>query len=246
MQLHADSSVSCRYCGARDVLPADQLGRLLEIKSRLAQAEQRAAHVRGFDATFAGIFEDPRSFLRVMGLYFAFGVFVLLMSGWQLYENFLPNVSKLSDGTVAQVVIGQLIGPLVILGTGASFGIALLVGRRHYRKSVRPLLIARPPVAPNLPFACRVCGGDLPPAREGSLVCTYCHASNLVPKELHGSHAAALLQEAEAAKQQLQRAHTSVMGIAARMRTALIICAVAVFLLAYALPMGLMSALGQR
>jgi hypothetical protein len=246
MTLHADSAVVCRYCGARDVLPTDQLGRVLEIKNRLAQAEQRAAHVKGFDATFAGVFEDPKSFVRVMGVYVVFGLFIAAMSAWQLYEHFLPNASKLDDATIAQVVIGQLIGPLSMLGVGASLGVALLVGRQHYRKRVRPLLIARPPAAPNAPFACRACGGNLPAARDASVICVYCHTSNLVPKELHGSHSAALLQEAEAAKQQLQQAHGAVMGIAGRMRTALIVCGVVVFAFAYALPMVLMSVLDRR
>jgi hypothetical protein len=132
-----------------------------------------------------------------------------------------------------------------MLGIGASLGVALLVGRHHYRKQVRPLLIARPPAAPNAPFACRACGGNLPSTRDASIVCIYCHTSNLVPKELHGAHAAALLEEAEAAKQQLQRAHGAVMGIAGRMRIALIVCGVLVFAFAYVLPMVLMSWLGK-
>lgn len=243
MDLHADSSISCRYCGARDVLPSDELGRVLEIKNRLAQAEQRAAHVRGFDATLGSVFEDPRSFFRVAGVYLVFGVFVLAMSGWQFYEHVAPNLGKLSGANQAQIVIGQLMAPLGILGVGISLGVSMLVGRHHYRKRVRPLLFARPPAAPSLPFACRACGGGLPPARDASLSCPYCSTSNLVPRELHGRHAASLQQEAEAARRQLHHAHGAMVGISARMRTALIFCGVFVFLLAYALPMGLMAAL---
>lgn len=241
MDLHVDSSISCRYCGARDVLPTDQLGRVLEIKNRLAQAEQRAAHVRGFDATFASVFEDPRSLVRVSGVYLVFGAFVLAMTGWQFYEHVAPNLDKLSGANQVQIIVGQLMGPLGIVGVGLSLGVALLVGRHHYRRSVRPLLLARLPAAPNQPFACRACGGGLPPARDASVNCVYCSTSNLVPQELHGSHAAALQQEAEAARQQLQRAHGAMVGISARMRSALIVCGVVVFLLAYALPMALMA-----
>ncbi len=243
MALRADSSISCRYCGARDVLPGDQLGRVLEIKSRLAQAEQRAAHVRGFDATFATVFEDPRSFLRVTGVYLVFGAFALAMSGWQLYEHVAPNVAKLDRASLLQIVLGQLMGPLVILGVGVSLGVSLLVGRHHYRKRVRPLLLARSPAAPNAPFACRACGGPLPAARDASVLCPYCSTSNLVPRELHGRHAASLQQEAEAARQQLQRAHGAMVGISARMRTALIVCGVLVFAVAYGLPMVLLALL---
>jgi hypothetical protein len=145
----------------------------------------------------------------------------------------------LDGSTVLQLVLAQLIGPLTMLGIGASLGVALLVGRRHYRKRVRPLLIARPPAAPAAPFGCRACGGNLPPARDASVVCLYWHTSNLVPRELHGSHPAALLQEAEAAKRQLLEAHGAVMGIARRMRLSLLVCCVLVFGFAYVLPAAL-------
>lgn len=245
MTLHADSSIVCRYCSARDVLPADQLGRVLEIKNRLAQAQQRAAHVTGFDANFASVFEDPRSFVRVMGVYVVFGLFVLAVSGWQFYEHFLLNFDKLDRATIAQAVLGQLIAPLALLGIGGSLGVALLVGRSHYRRSVRPLLMARPASAPGAPFVCRACGGTLPPAREASVICAYCHTSNLMPKELHERQTEALLRDADAARQQLLRAHGAVMGIGARMRTALIVCGLVVFAFAYLLPLLLMSLLGK-
>lgn len=246
MTLHADSSIVCRYCGARDVLPADELGRVLEIKNRLAQAEQRSAQVKGFDATFASVFEKPGSFVRVMGAYVGLGVAVLLMSAYQLYTTFLPNIDKLSEGVIVEVLLGQLMGPLMILGIGGSLGMALLTGRRHYRRRVRPLLMASRPQQPNAPFACRACGGALPPARGADVHCPYCRTLNLVPKELHGHHAAALFQEAEAAKQQLHRAHGVVMSISGKMRTTLILCGIATFLLAYGLPMLGMALFGSR
>jgi DNA-directed RNA polymerase subunit RPC12/RpoP len=246
MDLHADASIACRYCGARDVLPGDQLGRVLEIKNRLAQAEQRAAHVRGFDATFASVFEDPRSFLRVTGVYLVFGAFILAVSGWQFYEHVAPNVARVDRSSLTQILIGQLMGPLVMVGVGVSLGVSLAVGRHHYRKRVRPLLLARPPATPNAPFVCRACGGGLPAARDASVSCPYCSTSNLVPREIHGAHAASLLREAEAARQQLQGAHGEVMGIAARMRTALVVCGVLVFAFAYVLPMLALAWLDHR
>jgi len=242
MDLLPDASISCRYCGARDRLPADQLGRVLEIKNRLALAESRTAQVKGFDATFAHVFEDPKAFLRVMGVYLVVGLFVLAMSVASLLD-FLPSMQKLEPKALGQVVLGQLMGPLITLGVAASFGISLWVGRRHYRKRVRPLLIARPPAHPNMPFACRACGGALPAARGAEVSCQYCHTLNLVPKELHDARATALLQEAEAARQQLARAHGALMGISAAMRTALIVSGVLVFALCYGMPMVLMALL---
>ncbi len=242
MHLLADASISCRYCGAHDRLPADQLGRVLEIKNRLALAESRAAHVKGFDATFAHVFEDPKAFLRVMGAYLVVALLVLAMSASSFIE-FLPNMAKLEPKTIGSVLLGQLMGPMILLGVAGSLGGSLWVGRRHYRRSVRPLLIARPPAHPNAPFACRACGGGLPPARGAEVSCQYCHTLNLVPKELHGAQASALLHEAEAARQQLQRAHGALMSISSKMRLALIVSGVLVFGFCYVLPMALMSVL---
>lgn len=242
MDLLADASIACRYCGAHDRLPADQLGRVLEIKNRLALAESRAAQVKGFDATFAHVFEDPKAFLRVMGVYLVVALLVLAMSVSSLIE-FLPGMARLEPKLIGSVLLGQMMGPMIMLGVAASFGISLWVGRRHYRKRVRPLLLARPPAYPNAPFACRACGGALPPARGAEVSCQYCHTLNLVPKELHGQHAAALLHEAEAARQQLQRAHGALMSISGKMRLALIVSGVIVFAVCYALPLVLMSVL---
>jgi hypothetical protein len=237
MTLHGDSSIVCNYCHARDVLPVDELGRVLEIKNRLAQAEQRTAQVKGFDATFAGVFEKPGSFVRVMGVYVVMGLLVAAMSAYQLYATFLPNIDKLDDGLIVEVILGQLMAPMMMLGFGFSLGAALLTGRRHYRRHVRPLLIASRPAQPNAPFACRACGGALPPARGADVHCPYCRTLNLVPRELHGSHAAALFQEAEAAKQQLYGAHGAMMSISGKMRMTLILCGIATFVFAYGLPM---------
>lgn len=242
MDLMPDASIACRYCGARDRLPVDQLGRALEIKNRLALAESRAAQVKGFDATFAHAFEDPKAFLRVMGAYLVVGLFVLGVSVSSFVE-LLPSLGKLEPEVLAQVVVGQAMGPMIALGIAGSLGVSLWVGRRHYRKRVRPLLIARPPAHARAPFSCRACGGGLPPARGAEVSCPYCHTLNLVPKELHGVHAAALLQEAEAARQQLQRAHGALMGISAKMRTALIASGIVAFALCYGLPVALMAVL---
>jgi hypothetical protein len=106
--------------------------------------------------------------------------------------------------------------------------------------------MASRPAAPNAPFVCRACGGDLPPARAADVPCPYCRTLNLVPKELHGSHAAALFQEAEARKQQLYRAHGALMSISGKMRTTLIICGILTFVLGYGLPMLGMALLGKH
>jgi hypothetical protein len=78
MTLASDLSVSCRYCGAHDVLPPDDLGRALDIKNRLALAEQRSLQLRGIDAALASVFEDRMAFLRVAGIYFALSALIFI------------------------------------------------------------------------------------------------------------------------------------------------------------------------
>ncbi|HKQ70238.1 MAG TPA: hypothetical protein VJT73_12905 [Polyangiaceae bacterium] len=56
--------------------------------------------------------------------------------------------------------------------------------------------------------------GNLPQVRSADVRRAYCHTMNLVHEELHGSHAASLFHEAEAAKQQLDRANAATMTIA--------------------------------
>jgi DNA-directed RNA polymerase subunit RPC12/RpoP len=239
MTLQPDLVALCRYCGARDTLPHDELGRALDIKNRLATAEQRVAQLRGVDTALASIFEDPRAFLRVSGLYFAFAVFIFGASIAQLLSA-LPDVRRLSPGILLTMVASQLMGPLAILGVALSLAIALAHGRSHYRKNLRPLLLARAG-RNQVSFACRACGGDLPPAVRADVRCPYCSTLNLVPKELHRAHAAALFQMAEQTRQQLRGVNVTTISIASRMRRALLFSGVLAAVLVFGL-----QALAQR
>jgi hypothetical protein len=220
----ADASLECPYCGTRDALPADELGRALEIQSRLRAAEQRAAHVRGFENALAGVFEDPRAFLRVSGLYVAVASLVLGASMVNMVLTVLPNLEHLSLAEVAGLLLAQALAPFGLLAVAGTFGAALLTGRIHYRRRIRPLLLARPPAQAGAPFACRACGGALPAARSGSTSCIYCHATNLVPEALHGRLAADLAREAESAQKQLFQANIATMSIAGAMRRTAVGC----------------------
>jgi LSD1 subclass zinc finger protein len=244
MTLEQDLSVTCRYCGARDVLPADELGRALDIKNRLALAERRAAQVRGVDAALASVFEDPKAFWRVSGIYFAVALVVFAYASSQLAMAVGPHLDRLSPGLVLQMVVGQAVGPLFILMISISFAVALAEGRVHYRKQVRPLLLARPSVYENGLFSCRVCGGQLPAGRGVDVRCSYCNTVNLVPRELHGAHAEALFQEAEKAKQSLHGVSVATISIAHRMRRTLIVCGVLTVVIAYGIPT-LVQSLGR-
>jgi DNA-directed RNA polymerase subunit RPC12/RpoP/uncharacterized protein YjeT (DUF2065 family) len=246
MALGADLRASCRHCGAVDALPADELGRVLDIKNRLAAAEQRAVQVRGMDATLAHVFEDRAAFLRVSGVYLVVAGVVLAYTAWQLVE--LSHVfDKVSAKDAGQMVLGSLVGPVFMLGFAFSFAVSLAAGRAHYRKSLRPLLLARPPERAGMNLRCRVCGGDLPEARAADVRCTYCNSVNLAPKALHTGHAAALTAEADALKARVTGANVTTMSIAKSMRVALVVCMVLTGAAAYGVPMAwpfVASALG--
>lgn len=234
MRLLANMAVQCRSCGAIDSLPADELGRMLEIKSRLTLAEQRALQVRGVDATLAVIFEDRAAFLRVSGLYVAVALLVTALGSAQLVS--LPNLDAMPPGLLLEMLLNQAIGPLILVGIGLSFAVALGYGRYHYRKAIRPLLLAKPPGQPGARARCRVCGGDLPEARSVDVRCGYCHSLNLIPKVLHQGQAEALSREAEALKARIAGANVHTVSLAKRMRRVLIACVVLSITAGLALP----------
>jgi DNA-directed RNA polymerase subunit RPC12/RpoP len=236
MTLAADFRVSCRHCGAQEMLPADELGRVLEIKNRLAVAEQRAVQVRGMDASLAHMFEDRGAFLRVSGMYLAVAFAVLAYTGIQLFS--LSDVfDKVGAKDAGQMVLGSMLGPTIMLGLGASFAVSLAVGRAHYRRTVRPLLLAKPPERAGMRLRCRVCGGDLPETHAADVRCAYCNSVNLAPKELQSGHAHALSAEADKLRAQVSGTSIATMSIAKRMRVALIVCMVLTATAAYGIPM---------
>lgn len=233
MSLLADMSVQCRHCGAVDTLPGDELGRMLEIKNRLALAEQRALQVRGVDATLAAIFEDRMAFLRVGGLYVAVALIVVVMGTSQLVS--IP-LEKIPTETLVELISAQVTGPAIMLGIAVSFMLALAFGRMHYKKSLRPLLVARLPSEPGARARCRVCGGDLPEARGVDVRCIYCRSVNLIPKALHGAQARALAAEADALRAKLTGVNVATMSIGRRMQLVMFVLVVLTIVTALALP----------
>jgi hypothetical protein len=234
MTLLANLSVQCGHCGAVDALPGDELGRMLEIKSRLALAEQRALQVRGVDATLAAIFEDRMAFVRVSGLYVVIALFVVGMASSQLVS--VPNMDKLPADVLVQMLTAQAIGPSIMLGIGLSFALSLAYGRYHYKKSLRPLLVARLPAEPGARARCRVCGGDLPEARGVDVRCSYCRSVNLIPKALHGAQANALAAEADALRAKLTGVNVATMSIGRRMQWAMLVFSVLSILISLSIP----------
>lgn len=226
---------ACAHCGALDAMPADEFGRVLEIKGRLAVAAGRALQLRGMDGALAHIFEDRAALLRVSGVYLVVALVMLAFATSQL-TALAPTFERLPLQTAGEMVLASMMGPIVVLGLAISFAVALLVGRAHFRKTLRPLLVARLPEHAGLRFRCRVCGGDLPEARAADVCCAYCSSVNIVPSPLHEGHSAALAREAENLRTRVSNASVTTMSIARRMRWTLIVCCVLTVFLAYGAP----------
>jgi hypothetical protein len=209
---------------------------VLDIKSRLALAERRAAHVRGVDAAFAHIFEDKRAFLRAAGAYVGMAALLVGLSSLEFLSGAFSRRDHLSAKELVSMAAYQGIGPWFTLGIALSIATALARGRAYYRSRLRPLLLAESPKAPGLPFRCRVCGGDLPRGRTADVRCMYCSTVNLIPKELHREHTETLSREAEALRRKLAKTTVETMSIASAMKRTFLACLGAVALLALGVP----------
>lgn len=234
MRLQPDSSALCGYCGARDQLPADEAGRYLELKNRLAFARSKALQLQGMDVALAHVFEDKRAFFRVSGVYLATALLILFLSVGSLLSNGVSD--RVPENYRQSMWMHQLFAPGMVLGVALSFGLGLLGGRSHFRRRVRPLLMARPLQAGHAGFGCRVCGAELRPGADASATCPYCNSVNLLPASHHEASISALNQQAHGMQHDARHAHVSMVSIATRMRRIVIAGVAASFLIVYVVP----------
>jgi hypothetical protein len=200
-----DGALACPFCGFSDRLPPDQLGRALELKRRVAAAARSVAQLHGMEGGLAAIFEERRAFVRAAGPWLVLAPLILAYSLAQSWKYIEAAPARFRPGMIANA----LIGPMFLAGIVLAIFVAMLVGRRHYRRYVRPLMFARHPAGPGLPARCRACGGDLPTSRGPFRVCQFCSTHNLVTPEIEAHDARALDEEA---RQQREHAHRMVAG----------------------------------
>jgi hypothetical protein len=187
--------VVCRFCGTRDALPPDELGRVLEVRGRLALAASRVAQLGGSEAALASIFERRGAFLSVMGPWPLLAVLVVAYSAFRTYTILDALPASVPDAVRVELVIAAAYGPFFVLGITVAFPIALLVGRLSYARRVRPLLAARVPRYAGAPMRCRACGGDLAGERSEIVTCRYCRTPNLLSQPVAAEAARRLDEE---------------------------------------------------
>lgn len=239
--------VRCKHCGTSEQLPSDALGRALEIKARLALARSRAAQATGIDAALAHIYEDRRAWLRVTGLYLAVAL-VSTAGGIAGGAEGVYRASAVGQGLEVLLVMAPGLFALPSLLLGGCFGVAvsLAYGRGIYRREVRPLLLATPPIYEGAPFACRACGGPLPVSRDVDIACAYCSTSNLVPAAWHGAHSTVLAAEANALRANNHGASARAITLASRLQMVFFVATGAWVSVCFVLPtlvIGLLSKL---
>jgi hypothetical protein len=199
---HDDLSLTCAYCGAKDLLPENQLDRAIELKRRVVSAAGSVAQLEGLSAALASIFEDRRAFVRVAAPWL---VIAVLITAYQIAGSWAA-ISRAPENMRVSLMLYALMGTLFTSGIALSLMLALFVGRIHFRRSVRPLLIGRPPREPGKPARCRGCGGDLPDERGPLIRCRFCRTHSLVTPELQRDRSQLLEKEETAYRQKAIKA----------------------------------------
>ncbi|MGC4069415.1 MAG: hypothetical protein QM784_33140 [Polyangiaceae bacterium] len=174
--LHGDATLSCRFCGSTEAIPADTAAQDRFLRMRLMQIrrarEGQEAPLRTFEAVRQS---------------WAIGLVVFaVIGGWQLWQAF----SSAGQVPLQSTAFGLLSGSVVV---GVMVGYVGM--HRAFRVLVRPLLQARAPLERGLSARCRSCGGELPPARSGRSRCEYCGADNILDAAMARDVDALLLAE---------------------------------------------------
>lgn len=176
VEAEADGAeLRCPYCGERDRLPDDLQARASELRRRLDQVRAAAVQLEGFGQTLVTFYEGPQ-WVTIVGMNAA-------LAAWLLFQA-LGRASRGLD-LVTLVAAGFVVGVVS----------ALLSNRWSYRRTIRPLLFARPPRVEGQPARCRGCGADLPRTSVPIIPCSYCDTRNLLSEDLQRERERLLAEE---------------------------------------------------
>jgi len=182
----------CGYCHRHEALPPDATERVRYLQNRLLLLKQ--------------VRENDEAPLRTVALlrraWLPSLLFLAFLAAQQLYQG-LSTIHSLQK--TAPEAVSHMLTPLAIqMGLLSGYAFGYLGMSVAYRRAVRPLLRAKPPVAAGVALRCRSCGGDLPNVRAPHVACSYCSADNLLDNQVT-RRASDLLQQEIAAYQ--ARAH---------------------------------------
>lgn len=159
--LHDALTLSCRFCARSETVPAEAAAQDRFLRLRLLQVRRAREAVEAPLKTFAMVRQSWSMALVVF----------VLIGGWQVWQ-----AVSVAGKAPLQSTLFALLGASGVLGV--LFGYAGMV--RSFRRLVKPLLLARPPLSGGLEARCRGCGADLPPVRAAQVQCKYCGADNFL------------------------------------------------------------------
>lgn len=179
---------TCVYCGKTDCVNSNLQNRIRRFYELIQQLENAAKQIPT---------HLKSKIERMLGQVKITEWALLITAGWMLfislfifYEYFLR---AMTDGTVPKLrfIFGPLLPFEIFIGLILWYFFIL---RR--KKKIRLTFRARPPVLPNGPARCRLCGGDLP---DSGVIrrCPYCETDSIVPKDEFAGFEENLLQEIE-------------------------------------------------
>ncbi len=170
----------CEHCGTRESLPPDEGALVGELQHRLYSAAKTSLQPDGPLRSLTGTFERGSAVGVAAWSLFALGVAVttsVVLDSW-------PQWQQSAGVARASMMTSALLLPALVLALPFSLVVARHVGRAHYRRVIRPHLLAWPPRAGKRAARCRVCSGELPPAAARLATCRYCHSESIVSPEL--------------------------------------------------------------
>jgi hypothetical protein len=100
-----------------------------------ARSSSSVAQLHGMEGGRAAIFEERRAFVRAAGPWLVLAPLIFAYSLAQGWKYIAAAPARFRPGMIANA----LIGPMFLAGIVLAIFVAMLVGRRHYHRHVRPL-----------------------------------------------------------------------------------------------------------
>lgn len=188
--LHADVIMHCPYCRQRETLPASASERVRALRARLAQLRWAQEVLTGSEMFFVKLAEHFKSPF-VWGGYIGLIALVVLISVQQ-FQQVNSVVARLSYDERLEVYRSALLSPTIVLGAVVGTLLGYIGMISQYRRKIRPLMLARAPMAEGAALRCRRCGGNLPTSKDPFVSCAFCQAQNLVTMDVARERAARL------------------------------------------------------
>jgi uncharacterized Zn finger protein (UPF0148 family) len=167
ISLSTPDSVSCSACGTQSPTPPRERSEIGAAAAILRATDQRS---RQLTASARKAVTSSHSSMLYFGLALGLSAFPALLWTLGTAAHTFAQGRPAWEGLVPLVALT----PLVPVGAAATWWL------RRRSRNLEDACAARPPLQPNEPAGCAVCGAPLESAADGLVRCGYCQADNLV------------------------------------------------------------------